>query len=202
MQPTDPISLLPTQPIVSSIQVKKEQPPKLLQFKRRNLLPGQTQAIPVNHEEGSLVAVEPYEQNINPNWPSPHLQTVTHGKVVIKNTTNDAILLGSDIKLCKITSTSDAPPVDDDYYKFNTEYDEVRAKVEENLQLIKHNKDVSAEANQIIDKAHEQFSAVFDKNLEEGYNGFYGEHKCYLNWASSEKLPATKVKIPCYKITP
>ena len=201
VQPTDPISLLPTQPIVSSIQVKKEQPPKLLQLKRRNLLPGQTQAIPVNHEEGSLVAVEPYEQNINPNWPSPHLQTVTHGKVVLKNTTNDAILLGSDIKLCKITSTSDAPPVDDDYYKFNTEYDEARAKVEENLQLIKHNKDVSAEANQIIDKAHEQFSAVFDKNLEEGYNGFYGEHKCYLNWASSERPCASKVKIPCYDHT-
>ena len=39
---------------------------------------------------------------------------------------------------------------------------------------------------------------MFDKNLTQGYNGYYGQHKCYLNWASSERPTASKVKVPSY----
>ena len=39
---------------------------------------------------------------------------------------------------------------------------------------------------------------VFDKNLSNGYNDFYGNHRCELIWASNERPPNTKVKVPNY----
>ena len=198
IQPTDNVSTLPIKPLISAIQVNKQQPSKHLVFKRRTLLPGQTQAIQVNHQDGSVVAVQPHEQNVNSNWPDPQLVTVANGKIFLENNSNDVVHLGSQVKICSITTTTDATEVNDSYYQFNHTPYEVNSSGMENTKLIKHNKEVSMEANVIIDQAHLQFHTVFDKNLEKGYNGFYGEHKCHLNWASSERPPASKVKIPSY----
>ena len=39
---------------------------------------------------------------------------------------------------------------------------------------------------------------MFDKNLKTGYNGYFGKHECTLNWATSERPIASKVRVPSY----
>ena len=58
--------------------------------------------------------------------------------------------------------------------------------------------EINNESKEIIDKAHSTYKEVFIKDLRGGYNMFYGKHECDLNWASSERPAATKVKIPGY----
>ena len=71
----------------------------LLSFKSRVLLPGQSQSVHVDKTDGTVVAVEPFEQNNNVSWPEPHLQSVENGKIQLTNSSNDTILLGKEVKL-------------------------------------------------------------------------------------------------------
>ena len=197
IQPTDHISILPTQPLISAAQVQNVITSKNITLKSRTLLPGQVYHVPVNHKEGTVLAIEPHERNMCPDWPPPQLQTVENGRITLCNNTNNAVLLGSHVKLCKITTTYDATAPNKDYYKYNSK-PEALDKGIQNIGLISHNRAVSEEANKIIDQVHSKFHAVYNKDLTEGYNGYYGPHKCQLNWASSERPPASKVKIPSY----
>ena len=167
---TDPVSILPMQPIISKVQVDTQQPIKFSQFKRRTLLPGQCQDIKMNFCDGTVLAIEPYEKNDDPNWPRPHLQTVQNGKISIKNDTNNALLLGSQVKLCKISSTIEVPDVDEKYYVYNGKMETQQPDGLSNLMLINHNKMVSSAANKIIEEAHSKYHAVFNKDLSQGYN--------------------------------
>ena len=198
IQPTHPVSVLPSQPIMSNIQVPELHKQKCLSFKNRSLLPGQEVQIPVELEDGCTVAVEPHEHNKNPNWPSPQFRTVLNGKIKIPNESNNVVLLGSEVKLCKIIPTAQAQDVDTSYYTYRRETCIKEDQGKENILLINHNRNISQEANKIIEGAHEKFHSVFNKDLSKGYNGFYGHHVCHLNWASSERPPATKVRVPSY----
>ena len=108
IQPTDHISILPTQPLISAAQVQNVITSKNITLKSRTLLPGQVYHVPVNHKEGTVLAIEPHERNMCPDWPPPQLQTVENGRITLCNNTNNAVLLGSHVKLCKITTTYDA----------------------------------------------------------------------------------------------
>ena len=156
IQPTDHVSILPSQPIVSTVQVMKNNSTKNLSFKRRTLLPGQTYKMPVHYDDGILLSIEPHEENKYPDWPEPQFQTVENGTIPIKNNSSNPILLGSEVKLCKIRSTSDVPPMNDEYYKFYNHLNSFHVEMSdtENIKLISHNKEVSSEANQIIEQAH------------------------------------------------
>ena len=57
---------------------------------------------------------------------------------------------------------------------------------------------VSETALQKILKTHDDFQDVFDQDLTQGYNGFFGKHECKLNWATSERPLANKVNVPSY----
>ena len=203
VQPTDPVSLLPTAPLIpADKKVVNKQSAKLLSLDTsRTLLPGQEIEIPVQMEDGETVLVEPWEQNKNISWPEPHLQSITGGKINLVNSSNNAIMLGREIKKVKIrqTSNEESSNVDPSFYSFsviNKNIQEVNGP--ENVKLISQSTDISDEAKEIIDNAHSQFSAVFDKDLSKGYNAFYGKHECHLNWASSERPPASKVRVPNY----
>ena len=108
------------------------------------------------------------------------------------------MLLGTEVKLCKITSTADAKDNNSSYYTYKKPPDPQAPCGKKNLLLISHNRGISEDANAIIEGAHDKFHTVFNKDLSVGYNGFYGKHVCHLNWASSERPPATKVKVPSY----
>ena len=198
IQPTDQVSILPTQPLISTIQVTKNNPSKNVTFQRRTLMPGQTYKIPVKQKDGDIIAIEPHEMNDYTDWPVPQLQIVDNGTVSIKNETNNPMLLGSQIKLCKMTMTTDPTPQNEAYYKYNDKLGSDCGNGYSNTKLISHNREVCVDANNLIDHTHKQYHSVFDKDLSNGYNGFYGHHECYLNWASEERPPASKVKIPSY----
>ena len=71
VQPTRHTSIMPTAPIFGTEQVNKLKTSQLLSFKFRILLPEQETVIPLDRSDGSIVAMESWEQN---KWPDPHLQ--------------------------------------------------------------------------------------------------------------------------------
>ena len=78
-------------------------PCTLINFKSIEvLLPGQTTREQVPHPDGSVVAIEPWEQNKIHTWPEPHLSTIREGMVELVNNTTEAITLGADVRTCKI----------------------------------------------------------------------------------------------------
>ena len=197
VQPTDPISLLPMAPIISNpAKVTTKSPSNLLlRFKSRVLLPGQSEEMDVPEEDGTTVAVEAMEQNNNTKWPEAHLQKILHGKLTIKNTSNDPIFLGKDVKLIRVWKTEDETLNDPKYYPgYSPKLTNI---IEDNISPISVG-DMPADVKKIIDDAHEKYKDVFNKDLSKGYNGFFGKHKCKLNWATSERPLANKVRVPSY----
>ena len=198
VQPTDPLSILPTASILasSSSEVNQNYRNKLLSFKSRILLPGQTQNLSIEKSNGDVVAVEPWEKNNNSEWPEPHFQEVKNGKISLQNNSNNAIILGKDVKFCRIRDTSDnIQKSNPDYYSYQPKLANISES--SNVNLITHG-EASKEAKELIKNAHEQFASVFDKDLSTGYNGFYGKHECSLNWATKERPLASKVRVPSY----
>ena len=51
---------------------------------------------------------------------------------------------------------------------------------------------------QVLNAAHTQFRKVFDKDLTGGYNGYFGQHTCRLNWSSLQRPTAQKVPVANY----
>ena len=200
VQPTDPITLFPTAPLIdNNRKVDSKTSAKLLSLDNTKiLLPGQTLEIPVKMENGEIVSVEPWEQNKNPDWPEPHLQSVTEGKIDLINNTNDAIFVGKDVKKMKVRQTepSEASNVDTAFYTYSPVCQKLES--ENNIPTISQSSKVPREVRELIENAQSQFRDVFDKDLSEGYNSFYGKHECHLNWASSERPQASKVRVPNY----
>ena len=104
-------------------------------------------------------------KNENPNWPEPQLQAVENGMLSITNNTSNAVLLGSQVKMCKITTTTDTPGENERYYQFKNTLDEPQPDGIQNLQLISHNRKLSSQANKIIEEAHMKYSSVFKLRL-------------------------------------
>ena len=97
-------------------------PCTLLNFKSiKVLLPGQVTREQVPHPDGSVVAIEPWEQNKLHTWPEPHLSTIREGMVELVNNTTEPINLGADVKTCKIWTTEESEEKNQNstYYKFS-----------------------------------------------------------------------------------
>ena len=105
VQPTDPIALFPTSPLIpENKKVENNHPSKLLSMdKSRILLPGQQIQIPVQMEDGVTVSVEPWEQNKNHSWPEPQLQSISEGNISLMNSTPESIVLGKEVKKIKVS---------------------------------------------------------------------------------------------------
>ena len=204
VQPTDPYSLLPTAPVSSGTsEVKKNSPntsPATFHFKRSVLLPEQEIAVPVDKKEGTEVYVEAGINN-NVKWPEPQLKTVTDGKITLHNSKNEPILLGNDAKTYHIKETVFLDEnLNEKYYKYRPTNSNISANAD-NVALgdIKIGKIENEKVRMTLDKAHEKFKDVFNNDLSVGYNNFYGKHECKLNWATSERPSATKVRVPNYE---
>ena len=50
----------------------------------------------------------------------------------------------------------------------------------------------------LIQGANRQFRKVFSKDLTGGYNGYFGQHKCHLNWATQQRPEARKIHVASY----
>ena len=198
--PTDPISLLSTAPLCASTTKVKENSASesTKNFSRRVLLPGQEVAVSVDKKDGTEVCVEPGLHNIK-TWPQSQLRTVSNGKIYLRNSEIDPIFLGKDVKSCQIRDTEAPKDEDKSYYNYQPTNSNISTEeVIDNTTLIKQGNIQSEDTKRILDDAHSKFSDVFDKDLTKGYNHFYGQHKCHLNWATAERPSASKVRVPCY----
>ena len=122
VQATDPASLLPTAPIITtSLKVTKKtssQSLSLKSFKSRVLLPGQNVEVDVDCAEDSLMSIEPSESNENADWPEAHLQNVVNGKITLSNSKAEPIVLGKAVKSCNLRETEDPEEPDPSYYQY------------------------------------------------------------------------------------
>ena len=66
------------------------------------------------------------------------------------------------------------------------------------IKEIKFGDKISTEAKELITNANDLFAEVFNKDLTDGYNDFYGRHRCQLNWTGEERPFASKVRVPNY----
>ena len=199
VQSTDPISLLSTAPLVSShhkVKPKSPQTQSSLSFKSSVLLPGQDVHLTVELEDGVEICVEPGAQS-NKSWPESQYQTVKNGKITLRNSTTEPIFLGKEVKNCQIRDTEVPKNQDSNYYVFKPDKDEQPSSME-SISKIDLKNVVSETALQKVLKTHDDFQDVFDQDLTQGYNGFFGKHECKLNWATSERPLANKVNVPSY----
>ena len=97
IQPTHQSALMSAVSIFGERQVNKNHSSKLLSFKSRVLLPGQDIDVQVPNKEGSLIAIEPWENNKNPSWPDPQMQNVVNGSITLSNMSNNPIYLGTEV---------------------------------------------------------------------------------------------------------
>ena len=146
-------------------------------------------------QQSSVVAIEPWETNNNMLWPPPTIVNVKNGNISLDNATNDPIYLGRDVKKCKIVSTEVPKDQNSNYYQYCTP--PVGNDNNHNV-AISVDHITCQEAKQLIGEAHTKYAVVFDKDLSQGYNNFYGKHECGLNWASAERPLASKVHVPSY----
>ena len=56
----------------------------------------------------------------------------------------------------------------------------------------------SDDIRDLLDAAHRRFRKVFNNDLTGGYNGYYGRHKCKLNWATAQRPEAKKIPVANY----
>ena len=200
--PTNFTAIMPTAPLLDSKQqVNKEKTSQLLSFKPRILLPDQELVIPVEKEEGTIISLEPWEQNQNFSWPEPQLKTVTNGKITLHNNSNNPINIGKDVKVCKVRDTTETVVTPSSYYSYTPKKNTEQTIDENCIAAISLENIKSSKAEQIIKKAHSKYGAVFNKDLTVGYNGAFGRHECRLNWATSERPAARKVRVPNYNHT-
>ena len=143
---------------------------------------------------GTVVLAEGQEANI---WIVPQLCTMGGGKVLLKNKKDDPVFLSKNKKsVVKITLTRmvdvEKPETDVNYYSgpnktnvYNTDEDYIAE--------IEFNPECDPEVRKLIDAAHAENREVFNKDLTGGYNGYFGQHDCKLNWSSSKRPKANKV---------
>ena len=139
----------------------------------------------VKGKDGTIISVEPWEQNLNMNWPQPQLQEIKKGRITLKNHFPEPIYLGKDVKCCKLRTTEEPSSELPSYYEYKPTLANVKQEVS-NLEVFSLANVKSPTAIQLIKEAHVKFQSVFDKDLTQGYNGHFGKHLCRLNWATAE----------------
>ena len=164
------------------------------------ILPGQSINLQVVGDDQDVIAVEPWEQNKNYKWPEPQLCSVLNGSVQVFNTSDSPIILNKDVKYVKTRSTTQVPDQSDEnfYFPRSPNLNSMNNCQSTNLEEIKFGEEIDTAIKNVILEAHDRYQEVFNKDLSEGYNDYYGRHRCELNWASNERPLATKVKVPNY----
>ena len=158
------------------------------------LLPNQTAEIKTTLPENTTVLVEPRMEN-NSDWPLPQLQTVQNGKITIENQSSQPVKLKTSHKVNLRRVEEHQPVANQQCHKF-PELSVKLIKEEQACTINTHA--MSREENLTLQGIMEDNQEVFDQNLKNGYNQAAGKHICSLNWASSQRPSATKVKIPVY----
>ena len=169
----------------------------------RTLLPGQTLELKTQMEDGIDVVVEPWYTNTT-DWPGPQLGQVKQGCLELLNDTSEPILIGKkgQVATLKVSRTQEAaePAPSPAYYQFS-KIDARRPDGIQNLEKISWGPDVDQRLKELLQVIHVEYSSVFDEDLTDGYNGYFGKFECKLNWASEERPKANKLRVVNYDHT-
>ena len=159
----------------------------------KTLLPNQTIHLSVSFPDHDVVAVESWQQDSSTDWPEPQLCAVSGGRITISNTSTKPVMLGKEIKTIHIRPTTGIPPVTE-----NSLAPETSQLLSSLPDVIMQMDTIPKEAVDIIQAAHTDYAAVFDKDLRTGYNGAFGPHVCKLNWAGETRPTANQVRMVSY----
>ena len=160
----------------------------------KTLLPGQQISIPVPFTNNSIVSAEAFAYNKMSHWPEPQLCTVQDSTITLSNNTQQAVLLGKDVKTIQLRPTHLAEQQVSGIQKTLPKTD-----CHNSCSDIKFQSDqASPSAAATINMAHGKYVSVFDNDLTQGYNGAYGPHSCRLNWASDKRPTADQVRVVSY----
>ena len=168
----------------------------------RTLLPGQSISVKTTLPEGTVVLAEPWHTN-SADWPSATLGQVQQGSVLLSNDTQEPILVGKkgQVQKAKISQTMEKSPVvappPPCYYVFNKQ-EVIHCDGKANLAKITFGSGVEKGVKETLLQGHNTYSQVFDESLEGGYNGYFGQFECRLNWASEQRPPCTKLRAVNY----
>ena len=154
------------------------------------ILPGQAVAVPVPHQDDTQVAVQPWHQNKQFNWPQPQICSVKNGQILIKNNLKEPVQVKNQ-KIQARTLSNFENSTNQDYK--STAIEEI--KDADNTNKIEINEDsISHDVIDYIKEINHTFKDVFNEDLNTGYNHRYGKHICSLNWADQNRPTATKVQ--------
>ena len=159
----------------------------------KTLLPNKTIHLSVSFPDHDVVAVESWQQDSSTDWPEPQLCAVSGGRITISNTSTKLVMLGKEIKTIHIRPTTGIPPVTE-----NSLAPETSQLLSSLPDVIMQMDTIPKEAVDIIQAAHTDYAAVFDKDLRTGYNGAFGPHVCKLNWAGETRPTANQVRMVSY----
>ena len=158
------------------------------------LLPDQTTEISTSLPEETTVLVEPRLEN-NSNWPSPQLQTVQNGKIIIQNQSEQPVKLKNSHKV-NLRRVEEHQPTANQQHSYKQT--PVKITQESQQPCTINSQAMNKEESLKLESIMKENKEVFDQNLKQGYNQAAGKHICSLNWASQQRPSATKVKIPVY----
>jgi len=171
-----------TTPHRTATQPLATPPNPLISIKARKiLLPGDHLTITTDLPDQEML-VEATKSN---NWPPPTLAAINNKNIKLRNNTTNPILLdGKQTLSLRLTPTTHAditlPPHNTHYYGHYSPQPRTPPPDSETIQLIKFGK-TEPEIKALLDSAHRQYREVFDSDLSNGYNGYFGRHLCNLN---------------------
>ena len=225
VQETNPISIMPIQPMLQTSCPESQSSPVLIETfqnllqdelgqsgkdqhggqtlhkcQKQVILPGQLYEVHTKGDENGILAVQPWEQNKNPFWPEPQLCTVREGRIQIENKTAEPIIMPNEVKYIKILSTSTPKAnIDETFYtRKRPMFNKIKSDEDENISQVTFGAEVEPDVKDALKETHNKYKEVFNKDLTSGYNDFYGVHRCKLNWSSNERPVANKVRVPHY----
>ena len=90
-----------------------------------------------------------------------------------------------------------SPPLGTHYYSYYSPKLYQPLPDSETIHLIKFGI-TDPETKALLDSAHRHYRDVFNKDLSNGYNGYFCRHLCNLNWTSQQRPTARKIPITGY----
>ena len=168
-----------------------------MNLKKEVLYPGQSINIPIPPTIISpKVSVLPWMETKVNNFPKLQIVDNKQGYVEIDNTTNEPIIIGSDLNViglreCIETDLAEIrqiPHTKRSFAKTNNHIDQINAKIKET--------DILSEKQiNMLKSLHNDYNNVFDGQLT-GYNHHFGKHTASIQWADDSRPKSARAYSP------
>ena len=164
----------------------------LLQNSHLNvILPGQNIDLQVPHKDDTILAIQPWYQNQQQQWPQPQICSVKNGRISVKNNSIEPVHVKKATKVQARTMIDPMIEQSKPYMKTAL----VNDTNKDNTAQIEINKDdIKPDIIEYINDINNTYKDVFNENLTTGYNHRFGKHIAKLNWAGPNRPSAAKVQ--------